>query len=166
MDSRITGIGSPLESVRETGNCLIEAAKRARVPFEFHPAEAELQNLRPSMLQVQQHGGETLAVNLVNWPRCDIGNCLGKLLAMIRDQGPRIVTLTEQEPSRGDLTSIGRFTWALRYYSAIFESLDAAFPGDSPAQGNVEKCIFAPAIWKEVASEEPGRAARRQEGYI
>ncbi|GMP82264.1 hypothetical protein CsSME_00036652 [Camellia sinensis var. sinensis] len=118
------------------------------------------------MLQVQQHGGETLAVNLVNWPRCDIGNCLGKLLTMIRDQGPRIVTLTEQEPSRGELTSIGRFTWALRYYSAIFESLDAAFPGDSPAQGNVEKCIFAPAIWKEVASEEPGRAARRQEGYI
>ncbi|KAD6796083.1 hypothetical protein E3N88_06979 [Mikania micrantha] len=127
---RITGIGSSPESVRETGQCLSELAHSLRVPFEFHPVSEQLEDLEPHMFN--RRVGEALAVNSVNRLQRVPGHCLGNLLAMIRDQAPNIFTIVEQEASHNGPYFLGRFLEALHYYSAIFDSLDATFPAESP----------------------------------
>ncbi|KAJ9562577.1 hypothetical protein OSB04_007737 [Centaurea solstitialis] len=157
---RITGIGSSPESVRETGRCLSELAQSLHVPFEFHPVGEELEDLEPHMFN--RRVGEALAVNSVNRLQRVPGHCLGNLLAMIRDQAPNIVTIVEQEASHNGPYFLGRFLEALHYYSAIFDSLDATFPADSPQRAKVEQYIFAPEIRNIVACEGAERVMRHE----
>ncbi|OVA09613.1 Transcription factor GRAS [Macleaya cordata] len=155
---RITGFGSPLESVRETGRCLTELAQSLNVPFEFHAVSERLEELKPQMFH--RRAGEALAVNSVNILHRVTGNSLANLLGMIRDQAPVIFTLTEQEASLNGPYFLGRFLEALHYYSAIFDSLDATLPSDSTERAKVEQYIFAPEIRNIVASEGPERVER------
>ncbi|XP_076949561.1 GRAS family protein RAM1-like [Bidens hawaiensis] len=157
---RITGIGSSPESVRETGRCLTELAHSLHVPFEFHTVAEQLEDLEPHMFN--RRVGEALAVNSVNRLQRVPGHCLGNLLAMIRDQAPNIVTIVEQEASHNGPYFLGRFLEALHYYSAIFDSLDATFPADSPQRAKVEQYIFAPEIRNIVASEGAERVMRHE----
>ncbi|XP_062109421.1 GRAS family protein RAM1-like [Humulus lupulus] len=157
---RITGVGSSLDSVRETGRCLTELAHSLQVPFEFHAVGEQLEDLKPHMFQ--RRVGEALAVNSVNRLHRVPGNFLGNLLAMIRDQAPNIVTLVEQEASHNGPYFLGRFLEALHYYSAIFDSLDATFPAESAQRAKVEQYIFAPEIRNIVAFEGPERIERHE----
>ncbi|KAK3183849.1 hypothetical protein Dsin_031135 [Dipteronia sinensis] len=157
---RITGVGSSIESVKETGRCLTELAHSLHVPFEFHPVGEELEDLKPHMFN--RRVGEALAVNSVNRLHRVPGNCLGNLLAMIRDQAPNIVTLVEQEASHNGPYFLGRFLEALHYYSAIFDSLDATFPPDSAQRAKVEQYIFAPEIRNIVACDGAERIERHE----
>ncbi|KAK6135085.1 hypothetical protein DH2020_031148 [Rehmannia glutinosa] len=157
---RITGVGPSPESVRETGRCLTELAHSLHVPFEFHPVGEELEDLKPHMFN--RRVGEALAVNSVNRLHRVPGNCLGNLLAMIRDQAPNIVTIVEQEASHNGPYFLGRFLEALHYYSAIFDSLDATFPPDSAQRAKVEQLIFLPEIRNIVAHEGPERVMRHE----
>ncbi|CAK9175143.1 unnamed protein product [Ilex paraguariensis] len=157
---RITGVGPYPEVVSETGRCLTELAQSLHVPFEFHPVGEQLVDLKPHMLN--RHVGEALAVNCVNRLHRVPSNCLGNLLAMIRDQAPNIVTTVEQEASHNGPYFLGRFLEALHYYSAIFDSLDATFPPDSAQRAKVEQHIFAPEIRNIVACEGPERVMRHE----
>ncbi|KAI3761882.1 hypothetical protein L1987_52304 [Smallanthus sonchifolius] len=157
---RITGIGSSPESVKETGRCLSELARSLNVPFEFHAVSEQLEDLEPFMFN--RRVGEALAVNSVNRLQRVPGHCLWNLLAMIRDQAPNIVTIVEQEASHNGQFFMGRFLEALHYYSAIFDSLDATFPGDSPERAKVEQYIFAPEI-RNIVSCEGGERVMRHE---
>ncbi|XP_050234754.1 GRAS family protein RAM1-like [Mercurialis annua] len=157
---RITGVGSCIETVRETGRCLTELAHSLHVPFEFHPVAEELEDLKPHMFN--RRVGEALAVNSVNRLHSVPGNCLPNLLAMIRDQAPNIVTLVEKEASHNGPYFLGRFLEALHYYSAIFDSLDATFPPDSAQRAKVEQYIFAPEIKNIVACEGAERIERHE----
>ncbi|KAG8643910.1 GRAS family protein RAM1 [Manihot esculenta] len=157
---RITGVGSSIEGVRETGRCLTELAHSLHVPFEFHPVAEALEDLKPHMFN--RRVGEALAVNSVNRLHLVPGNCLGNLLTMIRDQAPNIVTIVEQEASHNGPYFLGRFLEALHYYSALFDSLDATFPPDSAQRAKVEQYIFAPEIRNIVACEGIERTARHE----
>ncbi|XP_044502606.1 GRAS family protein RAM1-like [Mangifera indica] len=157
---RLTGVGPSIESVKETGRCLTELAHSLHIPFEFHPVGEQLEDLKPRMFN--RHVGEALAVNAVNRLHRVPGNCLGSLLAMIRDQAPRIVTLVEQEASHNSPYFLGRFLEALHYYSAIFDSLDATLPPDSAQRAKVEQYIFAPEIMNILACEGAERIERHE----
>ncbi|XP_004304540.1 PREDICTED: DELLA protein GAI1-like [Fragaria vesca subsp. vesca] len=157
---RITGVGPCIEAVKETGRCLMELAISLHVPFEFHAVGEQLEDLKPHMFN--RRIGEALAVNTVNRLHRVPGNCLGNLLAMIRDQAPNIVTLVEQEASHNGPYFLGRFLEALHYYSAIFDSLDATFPPDSAQRAKVEQYIFAPEIRNIVAFEGAERTERHE----
>ncbi|XP_077229711.1 GRAS family protein RAM1-like [Tasmannia lanceolata] len=157
---RITGVGTPPELVRETGQRLTELAHSLHVPFEFHPVGESVDNLQPHMFH--RRVGEALAVNSVNRLHRVSGNYLGNLIGMIRDQAPNIVTLVEQEASHNGPYFLGRFLEALHYYSAIFDSLDATFPADSPERAKLEQYIFAPEIRNIVACEGPERMERHE----
>ncbi|KAG6529347.1 GRAS family protein RAM1-like [Zingiber officinale] len=158
---RITGVGHPAEAVRETGRHLAELAHSLRVPFEFHAAAVEqLEDLRPSMLH--RRVGEALAVNSVDRLHLVPGAHIGPLLAMIRDQAPKILTLVEQEASHNGPYFLGRFLEALHYYSAIFDSLDATFPAESAARAKVEQLLLAPEICNIVACEGSERVVRHE----
>ncbi|PIN19383.1 hypothetical protein CDL12_07931 [Handroanthus impetiginosus] len=157
---RITGVGPSPEAVRETGRCLTELANSLHIPFDFHPVGEELEDLKPHMFN--RRVGEALAVNSVNRLHRVPGNCLGNLLAMIRDQAPNIVTIVEQEASHNGPYFLGRFLEALHYYSAIFDSLDATFPPDSAQRAKVEQHILAPEIRHIVAEEGAERVLRHE----
>lgn len=157
---RITGVGSTLESVRETGRRLTELAHSLHVPFEFHPIGERLEDLQPHMFH--RRVGEALAVNSVCRLHHVSGNHLGNLIAMIRDQAPNIFTLVEQEASHNGPYFLGRFLEALHYYSAIFDSLDATFPADSPERAKVEQYIFSAEIRNIVACEGAERHERHE----
>lgn len=157
---RITGVGNSIESVRETGRCLTELAHSLHIPFEFHPVGEQLEDLKPHMFN--RRVGEALALNSVNRLHRVPGNCLGNLLAMIRDQAPNIVTLVEQEASHNGPYFLGRFLEALHYYSAIFDSLAATFPANSAQRAKVEQHIFAPEIRNIVACEGAERIERHE----
>ncbi|KAK6267124.1 hypothetical protein QUC31_017961 [Theobroma cacao] len=157
---RITGVGPSLEYIKETGRCLTELAHSLHIPFEFHPIGEQLEDIKPHMFN--RRVGEALAVNAVNRLHRVPGNCLGNLLAMIRDQAPNIVTLVEQEASHNGPYFLGRFLEALHYYSAIFDSLDATFSPDSAQRAKVEQYIFAPEIRNIVACEGSERTARHE----
>ncbi|XP_048433561.1 GRAS family protein RAM1-like [Pyrus x bretschneideri] len=157
---RITGVGPCIEAVKETGRCLTELALSLHVPFEFHAVGEQLEDLKPHMFN--RRIGEALAVNTVNRLHRVPVNCLGNLLAMIRDQAPNIVTLVEQEASHNGPYFLGRFLEALHYYSAIFDSLDATFPPDSAQRAKVEQYIFAPEIRNIVACEGAERTERHE----
>ncbi|XP_055803655.1 GRAS family protein RAM1-like [Solanum dulcamara] len=157
---RITGVGPSPEAVRETGRCLTELAHSLHVPFEFHPVGEQLEDLKPHMFN--RRIGEALAVNSVNRLHRVPGNCIGNLLAMIRDQAPNIVTIVEQEASHNGPYFLGRFLEALHYYSAIFDSLDATFPGDSSQRAKLEQYIFGPEIMNIVSCEGMERVVRHE----
>ncbi|KAF5193530.1 Scarecrow-like transcription factor pat1 [Thalictrum thalictroides] len=157
---RITGVGFPPESVRETGRCLNELANSLQIPFEFHAVGEQLENLKPHMFH--RRVGEALAVNAVNRLHRVPTKYLGNLLGMIRDQAPNIVTLVEQEASHNGPYFLGRFLEALHYYSAIFDSLDSTFLADSAERAKVEQYIFAPEIRNIVACEGPERVERHE----
>ncbi|KAG8483005.1 hypothetical protein CXB51_021925 [Gossypium anomalum] len=149
-----------MEAIKETGRCLTELAHSLHIPFEFHPIGEKLEDIKPHMFN--RRVGEALAVNAVNTLHRVPGNCLGNLLAMIRNQAPNIVTLVEQEASHNGPYFLGRFLEALHYYSAIFDSLDATFPPDSAQRAKVEQYIFAPEIRNIVACEGSERIERHE----
>ncbi|KAI4366776.1 hypothetical protein MLD38_022607 [Melastoma candidum] len=157
---RITGVGSCLESVCETGRCLAELAHSLYIPFEFHPVGERLETLKSYMLN--RRVGEALAVTSVNRLHRVPAICLGSLLTMIREQAPVITTLVEQEASHNETYFFGRFLEALHYYSAIFDSLDATFPQNSMQRTKVEQYIFGPEIKNIVACEGPERTERHE----
>ncbi|KAK1319646.1 DELLA protein GAI1 [Acorus calamus] len=157
---RITGVGAPIESVKETGRRLAELASSLRVPFEFHPVGVRLEDLRPHMLH--RRVGEALAVNSVNRLHRVNGAQLGPLIGMIRDQAPNILTLVEQEASHNVPHFLGRFLEALHYYSALFDSLDATFPAGSVERLRVEEGLFGPEITNIVAFEGAERVVRHE----
>ncbi|KAK9104095.1 hypothetical protein Scep_020939 [Stephania cephalantha] len=157
---RITGIGTPEESVRETGRCLTELAHSLHIPFEFHPVAEQLQDLKSHMFH--RRVGEALAVNSANCLHRVPGNALGNILGIIRDQAPSIFTLVEQEASHNGPYFLGRFLEALHYYSAMFDSLDATFPADSAERAKVEQYLFAPEIRNIVACEGLERVKRHE----
>ncbi|KAL3611840.1 hypothetical protein D5086_002860 [Populus alba] len=150
---------SPLgDSMQRVASCFTEALS-ARLAATLTIAE-ELVDLKPHMFN--RRVGEALAVNSVNRLHRVPENCLGNLLAMIRDQAPNIVTVIEQEASHNGPYFLGRFLEALHYYSAIFDSLDATFPPDSSQRAKVEQYIFAPEIRNIVACEGAERFERHE----
>lgn len=157
---RITGVGSPLHAVRETGRHLAELARSLRIPFEFHAVGERLEDLQPHMLH--RRVGEALAVNAVCRLHRVAGPQLGGLLGMIRDQAPSVFTIVEQEASHNGPYFLGRFLEALHYYSAIFDSLDATFHADSEARAKVERDLFGVEIRNIVAYEGAERVERHE----
>ncbi|KAM3331324.1 hypothetical protein ACQJBY_027376 [Aegilops geniculata] len=131
---RITGIGPPSppgrDELRDVGLRLADLARSVRVRFSFRGVAANsLDEVHPWMLQIAP--GEAVAVNSVLQ--------LHRLLSDTADQAPidavldcvaslqpKIFTVVEQEAEHNKPGFLDRFTEALFYYSAVFDSLDAA----------------------------------------
>ncbi|XP_002458232.2 DELLA protein DWARF8 [Sorghum bicolor] len=156
---RLTGIGPPSppgrDDLRDVGVRLADLARSVRVHFSFRGVAANrLDEVRPWMLQVAQ--GEAVAVNSVLQlhrlladdasfsaddarPRAPIDAVLD-CVASVR---PKVLTVVEQEADHNKPGFLDRFTEALFYYSAVFDSLDAASggAGDAAAEAYLEREI-------------------------
>ncbi|XP_022154434.1 scarecrow-like protein 1 [Momordica charantia] len=167
---RLTGVDDP-ESVqrpvgglRHIGQRLEQLAKALRVPFEFRAIASNASDVTPSMLASRP--GEALIVNfaflLHHMPDESVStvNLRDRLLRMVKSLNPKLVTVVEQDMNANTTPFFARFVETYKYYSAIYDSLDATLPRDSQDRINVERQCLAKDIVNIVACEGEDRVER------
>ncbi|GFY90669.1 SCARECROW-like 21 [Actinidia rufa] len=148
------------------GQRLSNFAASCGVPFEFNSAamsgcEVELDNL-------QVRRGEALAVNfpymLHHMPDEGVStrNHRDRLLRLVKSLSPKVVTLLEQESNTNTSAFLPRFHETLDYYTAMFESIDAARPRDDKERMSAEQHCVARDIVNIIACEGAERLERHE----
>ncbi|PIN07726.1 hypothetical protein CDL12_16470 [Handroanthus impetiginosus] len=160
---RITGIGESKQELIETGDRLAGFAEAFNLPFEFHPVVDRLEDVRLWMLHVKEK--ETVAVNclfqLHKMLYDTTGGTIRDFLGLIRSTNAQVVITAEQEAKHNELTLDARLCNSLKYYSAIFDSIDSSVPLDSPVQIKIEE-MFAREIRNIIACEGRDRFERHE----
>lgn len=122
----------------------------------------------PSLLTKENLGireGEELFVNSIIHLHKFVKESRGSLrtlLQAIKRLGPILLTVVEQDANHNGPFFLGRFLESLHYYSAIFDSLEASLPRDSPQRMKIEKFHFAEEIRNIVAYEGSDRIERHE----
>ncbi|KAJ1284535.1 hypothetical protein BS78_03G211400 [Paspalum vaginatum] len=169
---RLTGIGPPSppgrDDLRDVGVRLADLARSVRVHFSFRGVAANrLDEVRPWMLQLAP--GEAVAVNSVlqlhrlllpgDGDADADPSPIDAVLGCVASMRPKVFTVVEQEADHNKPGFLDRFTEALFYYSAVFDSLDAASAGagDAAAEAYLER-----EICDIVCAEGAGRRERHE----
>ncbi|XP_052118012.1 scarecrow-like protein 28 [Arachis duranensis] len=162
---RITGIGESKQDLNETGDRLAGFAEALNLPFEFHGVVDRLEDVRLWMLHVKEN--ETVAANCVfqlHKTLYDVnGGALRDFLGLIRSTNPAMVVVAEQEAEHNDMRLEARVCNSLKYYSALFDSVEHCLEGDSSARRKIEE-MFGREIRNIVACEGSDRL-ERHEGF-
>ncbi|KAI4327010.1 hypothetical protein L6164_019515 [Bauhinia variegata] len=161
---RITGIGESKQELNETGDRLAGFAEALNLPFEFHPVVDRLEDVRLWMLHVKEH--ESVAVNCVFQLHKTLydgnGGALRDFLGLIRSTNPTIVLVAEQEAEHNNPRLENRVCNSLKYYSALFDSIDhCGLPLGSPLRIKIEE-MYAREIRNIIACEGSDRLERHQ----
>ncbi|KAK4429194.1 Scarecrow-like protein 23 [Sesamum alatum] len=152
---RITGLGSSAELLSSTGQRLAEFANALSIPFQFHPLEGKIGNIK-DINQLNIKLGEVVVVHWMHHCLYDVtGSDLGalRMLSLIR---PKLITIVEQDLSHGG-SFLGRFVEALHYYSALFDALGEGLAAESVERHTVEQQLFGCEIKNIVAVGGPKR---------
>ena len=169
---RITGIDDSVSSYARGGGLhivgqrLTHYAKSLGVPLEFHPAVLSGYEVHPANLWVQP--GEALAVNfafqLHHLPDESVStmNLRDRVLRLVKSLCPKVVTLVEQESNTNTAPFLPRFEETLRYYTAIFESIDVRLAREDKERINVEQHCLARDIVNIIACEGAERVERHE----
>ncbi|KAH6831040.1 GRAS family transcription factor [Perilla frutescens var. hirtella] len=160
---RITGIGESKQELVETGDRLSGFAEAFNLPFEFHPVVDRLEDVRLWMLHVKEK--ESVAVNCVFQLHKMLydgsGGTLRDFLRLIRSTNAEVVVMAEQEAAHNEVTMDARLFSSLKYYSAIFDSVDSSLPLESPARVKIEE-MFGREIRNIIACEGRERSERHE----
>ncbi|KAI3492940.1 hypothetical protein L1887_42435 [Cichorium endivia] len=166
---RITATGTNLNILRRTGDRLSKFAHSLGLRFRFYPLllpqnNESVDHLIDHLSTVLLLPNEMLAVNCVLYLHRLLKNrdklCL--LLRKIKAMNPRVVTLAEREANHNHPIFLSRFTEAMGYYAAVFESLEATLPPNSRERIEVEQVWFGREIADIVAAEGENRKERHE----
>ncbi|KAE8709118.1 Chitin-inducible gibberellin-responsive protein 1 [Hibiscus syriacus] len=141
---RITGIDDSQSNhargggLNIVGQKLSEFAKSCNVPFEFYDT-----NVTTSEIQLEHFNRETVEIG-------------------VKSLSPKVVTLVEQESNTNTSPFFSRYVETLDYYTAMFESIDAACPRDDKKRINAEQDCVARDIVNMIACEGPERVERHE----
>lgn len=152
---RVTAFGSSSELLNSTGKRLGDFASSLGLPFEFHPFEGKIGDVK-DLSQLGVRPSEAIVVHWMHHCLYDItGSDLGALglLTLLR---PKLVTIVEQDLSHGG-GFLARFVEALHYYSALFDALGDGLDGESMERHTVEQQLFGCEIRNIVAVGGPKR---------
>lgn len=160
---RITGIGESKHELNETGDRLAGFAEALNLSFEFHAVVDRLEDVRLWMLHVKEN--ESVGVNCVLQLHKMLydgnGGALSNFLRLIRSTNPCVVVMAEQEAEHNEARLETRVCNSLKYYAALFDSIDHCLPMDSPMRLKIEE-MYAREIRNIVACEGSDRIERHQ----
>ena len=155
----ITGLGTSMEALQATGKQMIEFAGTLGIAFEFTAVADKIGNVDPSALNVEFP--DALAIHWMNHSLYDVTGSVPATLRLVQKLNPKVITVVEQNLPRGG-TFPSRFVEALHYYSALFDSLGASYPGDSPERHMVEQQLLSCEI-KNILAVGGGASRRGDE---
>ena len=153
----ITGLGTSVETLEATGKRLVDFAASLRIPFEFTAVADKIGNVDPAQLKVEYQ--DALAVHWMHHSLYDVTGSDPETLSLIQKLAPKVITVVEQDLRHGG-TFLSRFVEALHYYSALFDSLGASYPGDSPERHMVEQQLLSCEIKNILAVGGPARSGQ------
>ncbi|XP_035845961.1 scarecrow-like protein 18 [Helianthus annuus] len=169
---RLTATGTNLNILRQTGDRLSKFAHSLGLNFTFHPLLLPNTNNQTLIVDHLIHHlsavlllpTETLAVNFDLYLHRHLNNRnkLLLLLRKIKSMNPKVVTLSEKEAYHNNPIFLSRFTEAMNYYTAVFESLEATLPPNSRERIEVEQVWFGREIADIVAEEGDCRKERHE----
>ncbi|XP_041005514.1 scarecrow-like protein 23 [Juglans microcarpa x Juglans regia] len=157
---RVTGFGSSSDLLESTGKRLGDFASSLGLPFEFHPFEGKIGNVK-DLSQLGVRPNEAIVVHWMQHCLYDItGSDLGtlKVLALLR---PKLITIVEQDLSHGG-GFLARFVEALHYYSALFDALGDGLGEDNLERHMVEQQLFGCEIRNIMAVGGPKRTGEEK----
>ncbi|CAA0832956.1 DELLA protein RGA [Striga hermonthica] len=169
---RLTGIGPPppddTDHLQEVGWRLAQLAETINVEFEYRGFVANsLADLNASMFEVRE--GETVAVNSIFelHPLLARPGAINKVLQVVRDLKPEIVTVVEQEANHNGDVFLDRFNECLHYYSTLFDSLESEAGAGGEEAVSVEDKVMSEVylgsqICNVVACEGADRVERHE----
>ncbi|KAJ7948973.1 DELLA protein [Quillaja saponaria] len=164
---RITGLTNDhnVLEIEASMKTLVEEANSLGMPMEFHlisePATPSL--LTKENLNLRE--GEALFFNSIMHLHKYVKesrSSLKAILQAIKKLSPTVLTVVEQDANHNGPFFLGRFLESLHYYSAIFDSLEASLPRNSPQRMKIERLRFAEEIRNIVAYEGPDRIERHE----
>ncbi|XP_073122113.1 DELLA protein GAI1-like [Henckelia pumila] len=127
---RLTGIGPPSyddsDHLQEVGWKLARLAETINVEFEYKGFVAgSLADLDSAMFDIRE--GETVAVNSIFELHQLLARpgAIEKVLKVVKDMKPEILTIVEQEANHNGPVFLDRFNQSLHYYSTLFDSLES-----------------------------------------
>lgn len=159
---RITSIGRT-EDLEHSREKLMDYARNLQVPFEYCPIVTELRSFDVRMLDIRDW--EVLCINAVNQFHTLLAwgaDFFHSFLCQLRTLQPRVLAFTENDADHNSPTFLHRFFECLRYYSAVFDALDASLPQGSPALQQVEHLFTGQKIRNIVACEGEDRVTRHE----
>ncbi|KAJ1417455.1 hypothetical protein SESBI_16507 [Sesbania bispinosa] len=152
---RMTGMGTSMELLVETGKQLSNFARRLGLSFKFNPVATKFGEIDVSMVQVRH--GETLAVHWLQHSLYDATGPDWKTLRLLEELEPKIITLVEQDVNHGG-PFLDRFVGSLHYYSTLFDSLGAYLHSDDSSRHSVEHGLLSKEINNILAIGGPARS--------
>ncbi|KAL5760990.1 hypothetical protein ACOSQ2_019828 [Xanthoceras sorbifolium] len=163
---RLTGIGPPApdnsDHLQEVGWKLAQLAETIHVEFEYRGFVANsLADLDASMLELRPSEVDSVAVNSVFELHKLLARpgAIDKVFSVVKDIGPDIFTVVEQEANHNGPVFLDRFTESLHYYSTMFDSLEGSV--NSPDKSMTE-VYLGKQICNVVACEGMDRVERHE----
>ncbi|KAI4384175.1 hypothetical protein MLD38_002363 [Melastoma candidum] len=160
---RITGVGPWRDRLREIGDDLQDHARQLGLKMEFQIVRSNFEDLRVEDFRLEE--GEAVAVNsILQLHRVvkESRGALNSVLQVVHRLSPKTVVVVEQDSSHNGPFFLGRFMEALHYYSAIFDSLDAALPRYDTRRAKIEQFYYAEEIKNIVSCEGAARVERHE----
>ncbi|PRQ41132.1 putative transcription factor GRAS family [Rosa chinensis] len=163
---RLTGIGPPAadnsDHLQEVGWKLAQLAETIHVEFEYRGFVANsLADLDASMLELRPSEVESVAVNSVFELHKLLARpgAIDKVLSVVKQMKPEIVTVVEQEANHNGPVFLDRFNESLHYYSTLFDSLEGSVNSQDKMMSEV---YLGKQIFNVVACEGPDRVERHE----
>jgi GRAS domain family len=160
---RITGVGESKQELQDTGARLTRLAQSRGLTFEFHPVVDRLEDVRLWMLHVKRD--ECVAVNCVSvmhrmlWDGS--GVAMSDFFGLVKSTNPTIVVMAEHEVGHNDGVWEKRVGEVMKYYAAVFDSLDACLPGMSVVRVKIEE-MFAREMCNIIVCKGSERVERHE----
>ncbi|KAJ4829867.1 hypothetical protein Tsubulata_013125 [Turnera subulata] len=157
-DENTLELEASMRALAKEANALGIALEFSLVPEAITPGTLTRENLG-------LREGEALFVNSMMHLHKFVKESRGSLKAVlqaIKKLGPTLITVVEQDANHNGPFFLGRFIESLHYYSAIFDSLEASLPRNSPQRMKIEKTKFAEEIRNIVAYEGSDRIERHE----